>query len=99
MEQHASGGNPEEFIARLIEDHRALALAPGDRALLDYAEKLTVDPGAMEEADVERLREHGFGDEAVHDLAAVTAYFAFVNRIADGLGVELEASGPAVGDG
>ena len=98
MERDASGGNPEEFVAGLIEDRHTLALAPADRALLDYAEKLTVDPGAMEGADVERLRAHGFGDEAIHDLATVTAYFAFVNRIADGLGVELEASMRPAGD-
>lgn len=41
--------------------------------------------------DVEALREAGFDDRAIHDAAAVTGYFAFVNRLADGLGVELES--------
>ena len=58
--------------------------------MLDYALKLTVRPQAMEAADVERLRRQGFDDRAIHDICSVTAYFAFVNRIADGLGVELE---------
>lgn len=58
--------------------------------MLDYARKLTRTPGAMEIADVRRLRDQGFEDRAIHDICAVTAYFAFVNRIADGLGVELE---------
>ncbi|MEE8106372.1 MAG: hypothetical protein V3T86_12625 [Planctomycetota bacterium] len=58
--------------------------------MLDYATKLTRSPGAMEPSDVEGLRTHGFSDHAVHDICAITAYFAFANRIADGLGVELE---------
>lgn len=44
----------------------------------------------MGQEDVELLKEHGLSDRAIHDLCAVTSYFAFVNRIADGLGVELE---------
>ena len=58
--------------------------------MLDYVLKLTVRPQAMEAADVDLLRRHGFDDRAIHDICSVTAYFAFVNRIADGLGVELE---------
>jgi alkylhydroperoxidase family enzyme len=44
----------------------------------------------MSPGDVAALRAQGFDDRAIHDLCAVTAYYAFVNRIADGLGVELE---------
>jgi len=39
---------------------------------------------------VDNLRAAGFGDAAIHDICTIAAYFAFVNRIADGLGVELE---------
>lgn len=46
----------------------------------------------MTAADVDRLRAAGLGDGGIHDAAAVTAYFNFVNRIALGLGVELEPS-------
>jgi len=72
-----------------------MPLAPADRAMLDYAVKLTDSPGAMTQEDVDRLRTNGFDDVAIHDLATVTGYFAFVNRIADGLGVELEADSPS----
>lgn len=44
----------------------------------------------MNAGDVARLREAGFDDRAIHDICAITAYYAFVNRVADGLGVELE---------
>jgi len=39
---------------------------------------------------IEKLRRVGFEDQGVHDICAIVSYFAFVNRIADGLGVELE---------
>jgi len=73
-------------------------LSPADEALLEYAEKLTRTPGAMTPGDVRALRDHGLSDRAIHDACAIVAYFAFVNRIADGLGVDLESppgAGPA----
>jgi len=80
----------DALVENLRRDYASAPLAAADRALLDYADKLTRTPGAMERDDVERLRAHGFDDRAIHDLAAIVGYFAFVNRIADGLGVELE---------
>ncbi|MEM7454883.1 MAG: peroxidase [Planctomycetota bacterium] len=59
-------------------------------AILKYALKLTQTPGDIDAEDVTLLRECGLNDRAIHDVCAITAYFAFVNRIADGLGVELE---------
>jgi alkylhydroperoxidase family enzyme len=58
--------------------------------MLEYAVKLTRAPGEMSAADTAALRGAGFDDRAIHDICAVAAYYAFVNRIADGLGVELE---------
>ena len=59
--------------------------------MLDYVVKLTRSPGAMTEADIDSLRTQGFDDRAIHDICAIAAYYAFVNRMADGLGVELES--------
>ena len=78
------------MITALGEDHRRAELDPVDGAMLDYALKLTLTPGAMTKEDVDQLRAHDFDDRSIHDICAITAYFAFVNRIADGLGVELE---------
>lgn len=58
--------------------------------MLDYTAKLTREPWSIGEADVEELRAVGFDDRAVLDICQVAAYYAFVNRLADGLGVELE---------
>lgn len=65
-------------------------MASSDKAMLDYAIKLTNTPQDMTRNDVLTLRNEGFEDRAIHDICAITGYFAFVNRIADGLGVELE---------
>lgn len=77
-------------MAAVAADWRGGALDAADRALAEYAEKLTVTPGAMVEADVQLLRGAGFDDVAIHDLIQVTAYFNYINRIADGVDVELE---------
>lgn len=58
--------------------------------MLTYAVKLTKEPWHMEEDDVIRLRQAGFSDAAILDINQVTGYFAFTNRLTDGLGVELE---------
>jgi alkylhydroperoxidase family enzyme len=66
-------------------------LTPNEHALLAYAEALTVSPASICAGHIEALRAAGYGDRAIHDACAIVAYFAFVNRIADGLGVEAEA--------
>jgi uncharacterized protein YciW len=58
--------------------------------MLDYVEKLTRRPQDITEADIDRLRTAGFMDRDIHDICEVAAYYAYVNRIADGLGVALE---------
>jgi uncharacterized protein YciW len=58
--------------------------------MLDYVAKLTREPASIAERDVEMLREAGFEDRAILDIAQLAAYFAFVTRLADGLGVTLE---------
>jgi uncharacterized peroxidase-related enzyme len=58
--------------------------------MLRYACKLTDTPAAMQRGDVDALRAVGFADEDVLQLCEVVAYYAYANRIADGLGVALE---------
>ncbi len=86
-----SAGAAREFVAALAADFRSVDLSPADRAMLEYAILVTERPSSVTAADVERLREAGFDDRAIHDICAITGYYAFVNRMAQGLGVELEA--------
>ena len=68
----------------------AALLSEVERAYLSYADKLTREPWTVTAADIQRLRVAGADDRAIHDACAIIAYYAFVNRTADGLGVELE---------
>ena len=74
-----------------MSDYRKAGLTSADRAMLDYTAKLTLTPWEMEESDIEALRKEGFNDTAILDINQVAGYYAFVNRLADGLGVELES--------
>ena len=58
--------------------------------MLDYAERLTRTPWLVNGNDVAELRRHGFDDRDIHDIVQVTAFFNYINRVADGLGVEPE---------
>ena len=78
------------LLDALAADYRVAGLEPADRSMLDYAVKLTESPNAVTSGDVDRLRDLGFDDRGIHDICSITAYFAFVNRIAHGLGVQLE---------
>ena len=84
------GENQANLLSALASDFTTADLPAIEKAMLNYAVKLTRSPGNMVKKDVEALRRAGFDDRAIHDICAITAYFAFVNRIADGLGVELE---------
>jgi len=77
-------------VKQLKIDFRQAELSPADRSMCEYVEKLTLRPWEMVEADVITLREAGFSDSAILDINQVTGYYAYVNRLADGLGVELE---------
>ena len=74
---------------QIMEDYTQASLQPAVRAALDYAVKLTREPRGVTEADVERLREAGYTDQQIVDVAHVAAWFNYVNRIALGLGTEL----------
>ncbi len=91
-----------EGLRRLLGGERAglvEALSAGDesglsdreRAMCAYATKLTNDPSSISESDIEALRRAGLDDRSVVDLACVTAYFAYANRVVLGLGACLEA--------
>ena len=58
--------------------------------MLEYATKLTLLPSKVTSQDVDQLRRAGFSDRDVLDIAEVTAYYAYANRLADGLGVAVE---------
>ncbi len=57
--------------------------------MLEYSEKLTLSPAMMDQQDIQQLREAGWTDRDVLDIASVCAYFNYRVRIVDGLGLEV----------
>jgi len=82
-------------LAEAVASGRTGALDRRMAALCAYARKLTRIPAAVAEADIAALREVGLDDRAIVDANQVVAYFNYVNRITEGLGVELEERWPA----
>lgn len=66
----------------LVMNYRAAVLPASQRAMLDFAHKMTVSPDAIVEDDREALRAAGFDDRAIWDIAAVAAFFNMTNRMA-----------------
>lgn len=57
--------------------------------MINFALKLTREPSAMNSEDIQELRHNGFSEEQVVDIVLITCTFNFMDRLADGLGVEL----------
>lgn len=64
-------------------------VSPQDMAMLEYAEKITLDPSSITEKDVKNLRSHGFTDQEILEVATVSSYRNYIARVANALGVEL----------
>lgn len=79
-----------EWVEALKIDYRSAALTTRQRAMLDYADKLTREPWTVTESDLNSLRDAGLDDRGILDLNQAVAYFAYVNRVADGLGVVVD---------
>jgi uncharacterized peroxidase-related enzyme len=73
-----------------MHDYRQADLDPRARALCDFACLLTNRPATVSQADVDALREHGLTDAGIHDAIQVVSFFNYINRIADGVGIEDE---------
>ena len=68
-------------------NHRKADIPPRQRAMLDFAMKVCLQSHEVEEADFEVLRPHGFSDEDIWDIAAITAFFGLSNRLANVTGM------------
>jgi len=80
----------DAFAHAIAGNWRSAPLSPVDRALCEFAAKLTHQQHYMRPADLETLRAHGLDDRAIHDATQVIAFFNYITRIADALGVEAE---------
>lgn len=94
MAHHGAGlrklTNDEALVTGVAADPDGYPLPARERAMVDWSLKLTRTPGRMTATDLGPLRTEGLDDRAILDLAMIVGYYAYVNRIASGLGVPLE---------
>lgn len=78
------------LVKHLKTDPANAPLAPQDKAMVDFALKLTREPSSVKPEDFESLQHNGFSEEQALDIVLITCTFNFMDRLADGLGVELD---------
>jgi len=81
-------------VNAIVQDWRTADITAAERALLEYAEKITAQPQALCRADIDVLRSAGWSDRAIHDAVQVISYFNYINRVADALGIAPEPDMP-----
>jgi uncharacterized peroxidase-related enzyme len=77
----------DHLVEGVKEDYSRLDLPPAERAMLDYAVKLTVAPSSVGEEDITKLRSHGFNDRDILDIIYVICLYNFNDRMADAAGI------------
>lgn len=81
----------ENKTRQIQEDYTQVDLGPQNRALLDFARKLTLNHLEMGRADIDALRGQGFDDRTILDAVQLIGYFNYTNRVMGALGIEPEA--------
>lgn len=76
-------------MEQVKDDWRKMELSKAEYAMLEFAERLTLTPSNMQQADVQKLRDAGWTDRDILDIVHVCAYFNFRVRVVDGLGLEV----------
>jgi len=77
----------EELVAALRRDYSKASISDQDRTMLDYVVKLTKDATRCSPEDHARLRQAGFDDRGILQITLIAAWFNYINRVADALGV------------
>lgn len=72
------------------QNYEFARLTPRQKALAKFAEIITRTPSGTRRQDVETLRQHGLSDRDLLDAVEVIAFFNYINRVADGLGIDPE---------
>jgi uncharacterized peroxidase-related enzyme len=80
----------EKLVEAIQRDFRSAPIPEQDRVMLEFVEKITKDATRVSEQDHERLRSVGFDDRGILQITLIAAWFNYINRVADALGVGRE---------
>jgi alkylhydroperoxidase family enzyme len=74
-------------VQAIREDHRTAPVSPAEHAMLEYIDRMTRDAVQLGPDDLATLREHGYNDTAILQMTLIGAWFNYINRVADALGI------------
>ena len=80
----------QKLVDEIANDWKTSSLDSKQILLCEFAEKLTLTPGQVSELDYEKLKKVEFSDKEISEAVQVISYFNYINRVADGLGLEPE---------
>ncbi len=80
----------DSLLEKIEKNWRTAQLSESRKVMLNFAVKLTNKPKSIKIKDINKLRLAEFSDRDILDIVEVTAYYAYANRMADGLGVAIE---------
>jgi uncharacterized peroxidase-related enzyme len=80
----------KNLVEALERDYSTAPITKQERAMLDYAVKITKDATKIWNDDHDKLRDVGFDDQAILQITLIAAWFNYINRVADALGVGRE---------
>jgi uncharacterized peroxidase-related enzyme len=80
----------EELVEAIRRDYRTAPIEERDRVMLEFVEQLTRDATRITPSHHERLRAAGFDDRGILQITLIAAWFNYINRVADALGVGRE---------
>ena len=78
------------LVEAIRKDFRSAPISSQDRTMLEYVYKLTKDATRVQREDHEQLRGAGFDDKGILQITLIAAWFNYINRVADALGVGRE---------
>ena len=80
----------QKLVDDIAANWKESGLTEQQKAICYFAEKLTLNPGKIDNSDVQKIKEFGYGDKEVSEIVQIISYFNYINRVADGLGLEPE---------
>ena len=80
------------MVSALQKDYRTAPISEQDKIILDYVVKITRDATQCSPADHDKLRAVGFDDRGILQITLIAAWFNYINRVADALGVGRDIS-------
>jgi uncharacterized peroxidase-related enzyme len=83
-------GAEDELARHVAHDYRQAELSLRERALCDFAVKLTHAAATVDQSDIDGLRAQGLDDATISDAIQVVGYFNYATRVADGVGIDDE---------